>query len=387
MIRKRNFARAFKKSLKDPAYAAQVLRKRFASYMSYRFGSGKSAWPETVSLFVTYACNLRCKMCGQWGEDGWARKLPGDVVSQVVPIERLELLVDDIAKFKPAITLFGGEPFLYPEWERLVGYIKSKGLRVNVVTNGTVLGKIVDRVVDSGIDELIFSLDGPEEIHDEIRSGAGIFKKATAAFTALNELKKARNVGHPKVNVNTTIFETNYQRLPEVVKVADSIGADAITFHHLIFQSHDICAENSKVFKNEFGLSCNDWEGFAVDSLPDIDSEILIKSLHELKTLKSEVSITVYPNYPDEEIVRYYSSFDFVSDSYNPRCISPWTTAYIFPNGDVKSCLDVCFIAGNINKERFSDIWNNDSFKHYRSVVKRRGYFPACTRCTEFYRS
>ena len=90
-------------------------------------------------------------MCGQWGEGGWARKLPKEVISKGLPIEQLEIFIDDISSFKPAITLFGGEPFLYPDWENLVYYIKSKGLRVNVITNGTLISRNVKKIVDRTI--------------------------------------------------------------------------------------------------------------------------------------------------------------------------------------------------------------------------------------------
>jgi len=387
MIRKRNLARAFSKAVHDPWYALAVLRKRLASYVSYTLGNGYSANPETISLFLTYRCNLRCKMCGQWGEDGWARKLPKDVVIQELPVDRIEKLVEDVSTFKPAITLFGGEPLMYSHWEELVLIIKSHGLRLNMITNGTLLGRYVEKTVDLGIDELIFSLDGPEEIHDEMRSGAGIFSKATGAFRELARYKEKTGRSTPKVNVNTTIFETNYRRLDEVIETAERIGADAVTFHHLIFTSDGVCANNSRVFKEEFGLDCRDWVGFARDTLPDIDVEYLIDKLHDLKRRESAVDVSVYPNFTDEEIRTYYSTFEFVPKSYKPRCLSPWMTVYIFPNGDVKPCLDACYVAGNIMKDRFADIWNNDRFKRYRSVLKKHKYFPACTRCTEFYRS
>ncbi|MBA7581615.1 Antilisterial bacteriocin subtilosin biosynthesis protein AlbA [subsurface metagenome] len=371
MIRKRNLLRALRKAFLDPMYAVTVFRKRLYSYLTYKFGKGYSAYPETVSLFLTYKCNLRCKMCGQWGENGWARKLPKEVIDNEITIERLERLVDDLAEFKPSITLFGGEPFLYSHWEDLVCYIKSKGMRVNVITNGTILSRYVEKVVDLGVDELIFSLDGPEEIHDEMRSGKGTFNRATTSFLELDEYKKITGKRNPKVNISATIFEINYRRLDEVIEVAESMNADTITFHHLIFQSPDICAANQRVFQKEFGLNNLDWIGFARDTLPDIDTEYLINKLHELTSRKSKVSVSVYPNYTDDEIRKYYTSFEFKSESYSPRCVSPWMTVYIFPNGDVKPCLDTCFVGGNIMRENFREIWNSQHYKQYQSKVNR----------------
>lgn len=387
MMRVRNLSRSFKKAVFAPGYSLSVFRKRLASYISYRFGDGASACPETISLFLTYRCNLRCKMCGQWGEDGWARKLPSDLLASELPLERIDTLLDDVLSWKPAITLFGGEPLLYSRWEELVRHIKSLGLRVNMITNGTLLDRHVTKVIELGINEIIFSLDGPEPVHDEMRSGKGIFRRAVSAFTELHDTRTRAGSAFPRINISTTIFESNYRCLDEVIDVAESIGADTITFHHLIFQSRAICEQNSEVFRAEFNLDCMDWIGFARETLPDIDVEYLIRKLRELARRKSSVSVSVYPNFTDDEIRRYYSSFDFTPDSYADRCVSPWMTVYIFPNGDVKPCLDASFVAGNILYESFRKIWNNERYRAYRSALKRHGSFPACKRCTEFYRS
>ena len=387
MLRLRNVSRSLKKAIIDPGYAVQVFRKRLMAYLYYRLGRGYAGPPETISLFLTYKCNLRCKMCGQWGEDGWARKLPPEAVSMELSLENIERLLDDIDPWKPAITLFGGEPLLYTQWENLVRRIKSRGLRVNMITNGTLLGRYARAVVDLGVDELIFSLDGPEDIHDEMRSGKGIFRKAVDAFTEVTRYRTEAGRENPRIHISTTIFETNYRRLNEVVDVAESFGADTITFHHLIFLSSAMCERHSKVFNDEFGIPCSDWTGFARDTLPNIDSEYLISTFAELKKRKSRTGIAIYPNFTDDDIRKYYGGFEFTSRSYTDRCISPWMTVYIFPNGDVKPCLDICFVPGSIDREPFRKIWNNVAYRKYRSSLHRHGSFPGCKRCTELYRS
>ncbi len=387
MLRWRNFTRSFWKAMHDPGYAAHVGKRRFASWRSYRAGDGRASPPETISLLLTHRCNLRCKMCGQWGEKGWARELPKEAIASDIPFDSIVAMLDDVAPWKPTITLFGGEPFLYGRWAELVSKIKSRGLRVNVITNGVLLGPLAEKVVDLGVDELIFSLDGPEDVHDEMRSGKGIFRRAVSAFTKVRECRERMSASAPRINISTTIFETNYRRLDEVIEVAERVGADTITFHHLIFLSHQQCGENRGVFREIFGLECSDWTGFARDTLPDIDTDILIGKLRELRGRKSSIGISVYPNFTDEEIERYYREFDFTPVSYKDRCISPWTTAYVYPNGDVKPCLDTCFVAGNLRNEGFAHIWNNGSFGEYRRALKAQGSFPACKRCTELYRA
>lgn len=55
--------------------------------------------------------------------------------------------------------------------------ITDAGLRCNIITNAMLLEKYAEDLVNLGIDEIIFSLDGPREIHDTIRGGEGIFNQ------------------------------------------------------------------------------------------------------------------------------------------------------------------------------------------------------------------
>ena len=68
------------------------------------------------------------------------------------------------------------------------------------------------------------------------------------------------------------------------------------------------------------------------------------------------------------------------------RCLSPWIVAYVFPDGEVRPCLNFSYSFGNIRRERFSRIWNNAQAKLFRDTLKKNRIFPVCARCTELYR-
>ncbi|MEK7698793.1 MAG: hypothetical protein AAB332_00165, partial [Planctomycetota bacterium] len=75
MIPRRNLRTALTKAIRQPRYAMRAFWQRTRSFLDYRFRDGFSSYPETISLFLTYRCNLRCTMCGQWGIEGSSRKL------------------------------------------------------------------------------------------------------------------------------------------------------------------------------------------------------------------------------------------------------------------------------------------------------------------------
>ena len=106
--------------------------------------------PTFLQLRVTNLCNLRCKMCGQWGDTGVFREHKGDGATdgeterarireliglrRQLALEDYERLLDEVAPHQPIVSLFGGEPFLYPDILPLVRAIKRRGLVATVIT-------------------------------------------------------------------------------------------------------------------------------------------------------------------------------------------------------------------------------------------------------------
>ena len=112
------------------AYYLRMRRGRRA-VLDHLEGTAPVPMPTFVQLRVTNLCNLRCKMCGQWGDTGIFREHSGRGatdggaerarIQELIGLKRqLALadyvrLLDELAPHKPIISLFGGEPFLYPD--------------------------------------------------------------------------------------------------------------------------------------------------------------------------------------------------------------------------------------------------------------------------------
>lgn len=386
MIPRRNLTRALKKALGQPRYAIKAFEQRAKSFLNYHLKDGFSSYPETISLFLTYQCNLRCTMCGQWGIEGSSRKLAPEAMKAELPLDELKSIIDDVKFYGPNITLFGGEPLLYKEWAAIVRYIKEAGLRCNIITNGMLLEKHAEEIVSLGVNEIIFSLDGPREIHDKIRGSAGIFDKARRGLKAINTWKGKKRCLAPLINISSTIFETNYRQMDKIVDAAEDLLARSITFHHLIFLSHQTYERHNDLFRSLFNVTCQDWRGFVRKTLPDIEVEHLIDTIRRIKKRVSPTNIYFYPNLTDEEIRQYYTDFNFKPSSYKHRCISPWMVAYIFPDGTVRPCQSLNYVAGNVREDSFQHIWNNQNYLKFRRATKKNKLYPVCYRCTELYR-
>lgn len=126
-------------------------------------------FPKKFAVEITATCNLACSMCHYPG-----MKRP----KGRIPFELWKGCADEIAAVSPNTECwfsFIGEPLLEPELLiRVLTYGKSVGLRsLNLNTNGMLLTpKLADQVLDSGVDLVVFGVDGfSRETYERIRLG------------------------------------------------------------------------------------------------------------------------------------------------------------------------------------------------------------------------
>ncbi|MBN1614421.1 MAG: heme b synthase [Deltaproteobacteria bacterium] len=171
-----------------------------------------------VAWEVTRRCNLACVHCRASSEFGpYEAELDGQ--------EAFEL-IEQIARVgKPVVILTGGEPLLRPDIFEIAARGNERGLRMVLATNGTLLTEAtVRRMIDSGIQRVSVSLDGPDaESHDAFRSVPGAFDGAMAGIDAL---KKAGM----DFQINTTVSRANNDDLGAIMDLAVNLGAAA---HHI----------------------------------------------------------------------------------------------------------------------------------------------------------
>jgi len=339
--------------------------------------------PESVTLFLTHGCNLRCRMCGQWGEAGVTRKQTGDLATGSLDLAQAKAFIDSMAPFKPAITLFGGEPLLFKGCVELIAYIKSKGMHCLMITNGSMLSQHASRLVNAGLDELNISLDGSAGLHDQIRGMPGLFERIITGIDDVNLCKEAAGSSKPLINLQCTITRENYRQLHEMVDVAARAKAASLTFHNLIFLDHEAISRQ-KAFDARLGCSSADWEGFVFE--PGIDVQALEQEKQRILGVKHGFSVDFYPNFSAAELKAYYNDPAYCPPEENCRCLSPWLVAYIFPDGSVRPCLNFSYSFGSLLEQPFARVWNSSRAVAWRRQLKEHKLFPACIRCTELYR-
>ncbi len=175
---------------------------------------------QGITLQVTQQCNLRCKYCvysGAYESRGHSSKrMPYELAQKGV-----EFLIERSAAQKSVnIGFYGGEPLLeFKLIERIVRYIKekysSKDISFSITTNGTLLNDRINSFLQDNDFNVMISLDGPKEIHDQNRifhaTGKGTFDTILKNISDIRENYKHlfKNISFnavidPKLNPSCT---------------------------------------------------------------------------------------------------------------------------------------------------------------------------------------
>jgi len=373
----------------EPGYVAQQLKPHLLYKLNKAvipISRGYSFSLNGVSLFLTWRCNLRCKMCNLWGEKGSCWKMQPSELNEELGIDELKRIIDGLAAYSPSVVLTGGEPLLYKDWYELCKYIKKKKLRSSqMLTNGTLLEENAEKLVDS-LDSLNISLDGPPAIHNQIRGVPGLFERVISGIKAINQTKEKKGKKNPYINIAYTISELNYQYLEEMIDYLkrERLNINTLIFQHLEFTNEEAYLKTEKIYQEEFKLKTNIWSGF-VYNLKSLDIDYLARTVNKIKKSEYEdIYVVFFPDFKEEELKRYYSNPSSFPQKRPKACLGPWLEALIPPNGDLWICPD--YVVGNLKKERFKRLWNNEKARYFRQKLNKEGVFlPVCRCCGCFY--
>lgn len=103
---------------------------------SYRASTGRTVISTHIS--PEGACNLKCPYCSVTHRDTHSRISPGTILDYVDRLQSRGL--------KAVILTGGGEPTAYPDFNTLVAFLRFSGLRVALITNGTLAHKVDETI-------------------------------------------------------------------------------------------------------------------------------------------------------------------------------------------------------------------------------------------------
>ena len=359
-----------------------IYKKHISSVLDYHLnsdGQSNSLW--VVSMRITNLCNHRCAICAQWGRHGYNFDRQNSQITETVSVETYQKMIDDIAHLKPHIYITGGEPFLYKGLSPLVNYMKKKRLCVQIVTNGVLLGKCAEEIVENGWDVLCVSIDGTREIHDKCRGLKGAYDTLFRGVERIQKLKSERRSPKPYIITLTTISKTNASVLAESLEEAKQLQPDGMVVYYSWFTTEEIGQKHEAVMQEKLGCLPTAWKGYVLDR-EGMDLETIVENVKDVKSRRFGCPVMFVPNLKIENVSRYYLEPDNLF-GYG-KCVAPWFMVDIMPNGDVVTCRDhPDYVVGNVQDDSLLNIYNNEKYRMFRKALKscENGLFPICARC------
>jgi MoaA/NifB/PqqE/SkfB family radical SAM enzyme len=338
-------------------------------------------FPAFVSLTLTNACNLRCRMCAQWSATGYVREQRLHKKSPM-ELEDWMRVVDEAGRHGlGSILIRGGEPFLYPRIVELLDHICASGLFVAIDSNGTRLSEFADELVRMRRVHVTISVDGPAEIHDNTRGVDGCFRQISEGISALKAAE--RRAGHRiSKSITFTIGPWSYQGLGAMPDVARSLGIETLCIVPNFYVTEAIGLAHERAMRDALDSTAFSWRG-ACQSVPRVEIQPL---LEQLRTYKAGLgSILDYPYLPlsEDEYRAWFS--DVETPVSTTGCLNVERLIDIQPAGDANFCVDYPdYCIGNVKESSISELWNSERAERFRQL-RRQGPFPACHRCVAKY--
>lgn len=269
---------------------------------------------KSMCLHVAHDCNLRCKYCfASTGEFHGARMLmPFEVAKAALDF----LIARSGGRKHLEVDLFGGEPLMnFDVVTEIVAYGRElekrygKIIRFTITTNGLALTEDKIKYLNREMHNIVLSLDGRKEVHDELRpavNGKGSFD---AILPKAQALVAAR--GDKEYYVRGTFTNNNLDFTQDVMALRD-FGFEQLSIEPVVLPQESPYA----ITKRDVPYILEEYDRL---------SEFLLKSRREGK---------------------WFNFFHFMLDMDNGPCLKKRITGCgagteyiaVTPDGDIYPC-------------------------------------------------
>ncbi len=312
-------------------------------------------YPSYVIFFVTAKCNANCKMC--FYKDNMAKAYQKEEELSVEEYEKISKRI----KLINILGISGGEPFLRKDLADIVKviYKNCSPLVVDLPTNGYYVKDILrqseeiakyckDMVVDVQL-----SMDGPEEIHNEIRGLKDGFSRVRETYKGLIALRKKYN----NLKVKACVVYSHYNQ-DSIEELFDILGRDFKDLDRVVFSVVHGSVSNTEAFSfdwNRYFKICDRIRhGSTVKSIGDFHSIFTIA----LRMVKNDFL---------KEVLR-------TKDMYR-KCGTGKRVIVVNETGAVFPCEPLWHSIGELRNNNYDmgQILNSKEIKNfYRKIVKEK---------------
>ncbi|MFH1209737.1 MAG: radical SAM protein [archaeon] len=326
-------------------YRKNMTLKRIINYLlvktSLKIKSPK-VFGRPLSLFIepTNICDLKCVLCPR-GNDSIKKK------QGTMNLNNFKKIIDEIGDYAISTTLWNyGEPFINKNMIEMIKYSKKKGLKVITSTNGFAFKnkKNIKDIVESKLDYLIVALDGTNQKTLEKYRVNADYKLIIEGLKELVKEKKRLNSKSPCIILQFLIMKHNEHQIETIKKIAKEIGVDELILKSVNIYENLIPKEEILLLAKRFLPDNKDYQRYQIK-----DNKIIHK--------KTKIN----------------------------GCDGLWIGTNIDYDGNVIPCCYDAYewhIFGNVFKEPFMKIWNNQRYINFRKqVLKDKSKIKLCRNC------
>jgi len=278
----------------------------------------------------------------------------------------VEGLLKSLPKLGTKQVLFsGGEALLNPIFFGLCEILKKDSRKVTLLSTGLTLKKNTEQLL-RWVDDIIVSLDGPEEVHNRIRNIDGAFLKLKEGVQSI----KSQNPAF-RITSRTVVHQLNFRHWPAIIDAAKEIGLDGVSFLPADVSSHafnrEVLWSNERqhevmIGKEDLGLLEEITEHIVSHYQADFKSRYIAESPEKLRNIPG-----------------YYEALYGLNDFPAKKCNAPWVSTVVEADGSVRPCFFHSSF-GNVHQQALTEIVNSEEMIDFRKGLDTMTN-ETCKRC------
>jgi uncharacterized protein len=287
---------------------------------------------STLRLIVTTECNLDCGYCFQ--KDKKVVSMNKETVDS--SIEFFKIHSTNVNK--PSIRFFGGEPLL--RIKLLLYALKYKipsNWKIILNTNGTLIDNNIAELLKDHNVEVVVSLDGVNQINDQIR----MYKNKKGSFRDIKKSLLCLLKYDNSITINVTLGSHNMFEIQKLIDYIYDLGINNISINPEHYSSNFLTLTNIN---------------------------ILCDYLHELRdyAVLKEINVSGYWVWILNRLLNVDTHF--CSGIGYEICINPF--------GEIYPCPSLPISLGNVNKN-----WIINNAKIFEIRERKIGSIESCNGC------
>ncbi len=318
-------------------------------------------------------CNLKCIMCEEHSEHSTlqAERRAAGRPPRRMSVDLIRRVLEDSrgTRLREIIPSTMGEPLLFKHFDQILDLCEEHGVFLNLTTNGTFprggAQAWAERIVPITTDVKI-SWNGATKATQEAIMVGTTWEQVLAnvrTFIAVRDAHAAAGGNRCRVTFQLTYLELNTAELPDIVKLAASLGVDRVKGHHLwahFDAIRKLSMRRSTAAIERWNAAVRAAEAVAErHRLPNGDKVLL----DNLFVLDPDATKDLAPGgrcpFLGEE------AWVSAEGRFNPCCA---------PDADRRSLGDF----GDLNAVSIRDVWQGDAYQRLMASYASRGLCLSC---------